>query len=183
MAVYTGNSGNLGMERYMWFVFHSCLGPHSGSVQNTNWTSERRKSSIIVSLSSPSLHFPPCKTEASDVLRYLEKGWKELTQCWNTADSLTHAVILGMSVLKSVFQNSGAGRCGQQSVATHYSCVTSQQDGFALLSFIFTKEKAVTSRECLLCLTCTDFVKQISWQFFPPSVTQASQMLWFNIAP
>lgn len=93
------------------------------------------------------------------------------------SDSLTYAVILGMSVLKSVLQNSGAGKGGQQSVAIHHSCVTSQQAGFALLSFILTKEKAITSRECLLCLTCTDFVKRVSWQSFPPSVAQAKQML------
>lgn len=36
VAVCTGNYASLGMERYIWCVFHSCLGTHYGNVQDTH---------------------------------------------------------------------------------------------------------------------------------------------------
>lgn len=111
------------------------------------WTSEHRKTSITVSLSSPFFYFPPWKREARDILRYLEEGWKELTQCWNTADRLTPAVILGMSMLKPVFKV----QVLEEMINSRWLftiLVLPLNSGFALLSFILTKEKALTGREC-----------------------------------
>lgn len=55
---------------------------HSLEVSETLiWTWEQRQSAIVLSPSSPFWPLPPWKGEVCDILRYLEEGGKELTQC------------------------------------------------------------------------------------------------------